>query len=60
MFRGSGARPSLLGTDAMTRRWTIHPHHAERISFLQRAANVPAVVAQLLLCRGLEQPEAVR
>ncbi len=46
--------------EAMTRRWIIHPHHAERISFLQRAANVPAVVAQLLLCRGLDQPDAVR
>src|SRR5262245_18839195 len=44
----------------MTKRWTIHPHHGDRIADLQRATGVPAVVAQLLLCRGLEQPESVR
>jgi single-stranded-DNA-specific exonuclease len=44
----------------MSRRWTIHPQHAERIAQLQRSAGVPAVVAQLLLCRGVDQPEAVR
>lgn len=44
----------------MIRRWRIHPHDPERIAGLQRAAGVPAVVAQLLLCRGISDPVQAR
>lgn len=44
----------------MAKRWRIHPHSAERISALERAAGVSAVVARLLVCRGIEDPLAVR
>ena len=44
----------------MPKRWTIRPHDPDRIAALERAAGVPAVVAQLLLCRGIEQPQAAR
>ncbi len=40
----------------MPKRWRIHPHEPERIAHLQQAAGVPAVVAQLLLGRGISQP----
>jgi len=44
----------------MTRRWRIHPHDSERMASLQRAAGVPAVVAQLLVCRGISDPRQAR
>jgi single-stranded-DNA-specific exonuclease len=44
----------------MPKRWNIRPHDPDRIAALERAAGVPAVVAQLLLCRGIERPEAAR
>src|SRR5262245_33743549 len=44
----------------MPKRWNIRPHDPDRIAALERAAGVPAVVAQLLLCRGIEQPQAAR
>lgn len=40
----------------MAKRWRIHPHDSERIAQLARAADVPPVVAQLLLCRGITGP----
>jgi single-stranded-DNA-specific exonuclease len=40
----------------MAKRWLIHPHDPQRIADLARAARVPAVVAQLLLCRGIHDP----
>ncbi|MGE0606351.1 MAG: single-stranded-DNA-specific exonuclease RecJ [Pirellulales bacterium] len=40
----------------MSKRWRIHPHDPQRVLQLERAANVPAVVAQLLLCRGIHDP----
>ena len=40
----------------MPKRWRIHSHEPERIAYLQQAASVPAVVAQLLLCRGICEP----
>lgn len=43
----------------MSKRWRIHPHDPARIADLQRAAGVPAVVAELLLCRGITDPSAV-
>src|SRR2546423_15041001 len=45
---------------SMPKRWRIRPHDPDRIAALERAAGVPAVVAQLLLCPGVEQPQAAR
>lgn len=44
----------------MGKRWRIHPHDAQRISQLERSAAIPAVVAQLLICRGINEPSAAR
>ncbi len=44
----------------MAKRWRIHPHDPDRIADLARAAGVPAVVAQLLLCRGIYDPRLAR
>ncbi len=44
----------------MPKRWRIHPHDPSRIAALQRAANVPAVVAELLVCRGVTDPIVAR
>jgi single-stranded-DNA-specific exonuclease len=44
----------------MAKRWRIHPHDPARIVALERSASVPAVVAQLLLCRGINDPLSAR
>jgi single-stranded-DNA-specific exonuclease len=44
----------------MHKKWRFHPHDAERISHLERAAGVPPIVAQLLLCRGVVDPAAAK
>ncbi|MCC9605519.1 single-stranded-DNA-specific exonuclease RecJ [Blastopirellula sp. JC732] len=44
----------------MEKRWRIYPHDAARIRQLEATAGVPAVVAQLLLSRGLSDPSAIR
>ena len=44
----------------MAKRWRVHPHDPDRIASLQRATDVPAVVAQLLICRNMVDPEAIR
>jgi len=44
----------------MPKRWRIHPHDPDRVAALQRAAGIPAVVAQLLICRGTTDPQAAR
>lgn len=44
----------------MPKRWRIRPHDPARIAQLQRAAGIPAVVAQLLTCRGVNDPAEVR
>ena len=44
----------------MAKRWRIHPHDPDRIAALQQAAGIPAVVAQLLICRGITDPGAAR
>ena len=44
----------------MAKQWRIHPHDPDRIATLQRAANIPAVVAQLLICRGITDPTRAR
>lgn len=45
---------------AMVKHWRIHPHDPDRIAALQRAAAIPAVIAQLLICRGICDPERAR
>ena len=44
----------------MPKRWRIHPHDPARIGALQHAAGIPAVVAELLICRGVSDPAAAR
>ena len=44
----------------MPRRWQIRPHDPVRIQQLEQRAKVPAVLAQLLICRGLSTPFAVQ
>jgi single-stranded-DNA-specific exonuclease len=44
----------------MPKPWRIAPHDPARIADLERAAGVPAVVAQLLLARGIHDPVDVR
>jgi len=43
----------------MGKRWRIRPHDADRIAALERSARIPAVVAQLLVCRGIYDPNEV-
>ena len=44
----------------MAKRWRIHSHDPDRIASLAQAAQVPAVVAQLLICRGIHDPATAR
>lgn len=44
----------------MPKRWRIAVHDPARIAALERAAGIPSVVAQLLLCRGIEDPQCAR
>jgi single-stranded-DNA-specific exonuclease len=44
----------------MPKPWRIAPHDPARIAQLERAAGVSAVVAQLLLARGIHDPVDVR
>ena len=44
----------------MPKAWRIAPHDPARIAALERAAGVPAVVAQLLLARGIADPADAR
>ncbi|HZZ73724.1 MAG TPA: single-stranded-DNA-specific exonuclease RecJ [Pirellulales bacterium] len=44
----------------MPKQWRIHSHDSQRIAQLERAAGVPTVVAQLLLCRGIYDPADAR
>ena len=44
----------------MAKRWRIHPHDPARIADLQQAAGIPAVVAELLVCRGITEATAAR
>jgi len=44
----------------MAKRWSIFPHDPDRIAHLQRAAGIPAVVAQLLLGRSISDPLRAR
>ncbi len=42
--------------DAVNRKWQIAPHDQAQVADLQRSAKVPAIVAQLLLTRGINEP----
>jgi single-stranded-DNA-specific exonuclease len=44
----------------MSKRWRIHSHEPERITALGRAAGIPAVVAQLLVTRGVSDASRAR
>ncbi len=44
----------------MGKNWRIFPHDADRITQLERTAEIPAVVAQLLVCRGILDPRDAR
>ncbi len=44
----------------MAKHWRIYPHDAARIAALEHAAGVPAVVAQLLVCRGIHDGRVAR
>lgn len=44
----------------MPKAWRIRPHDPARIAALARAAEVPAVVAQLLLARGIDDHQSAR
>lgn len=44
----------------MQKRWCFHPHDSARIAQIEQQAGVPPIVAQLLLCRGVYEPTAVR
>jgi len=44
----------------MAKHWRIHPHDPDRIAALERSAGVSAIVAQLLLCRGIDTPDAAK
>jgi single-stranded-DNA-specific exonuclease len=46
--------------DAMPKRWRIASYDASHVEALGRAAGVPAVVAQLLIGRGIRQPDEAR
>jgi single-stranded-DNA-specific exonuclease len=41
----------------MAKQWRIAPHDPARIAALERAASLPAVVAQLLICRGIHDAQ---
>ncbi len=40
--------------DRVQKTWQVFPHDAARIRDLAASAQIPAVVAQLLLCRGID------
>lgn len=44
----------------MAKHWRIHPHDPARIRALEQAAGVPAVLAQLLVARGLHDPRDIQ
>ncbi len=44
----------------MAKQWRIHSHDPQRIGALERAARLPAVVARLLVCRGLADAQTAR
>src|SRR5262245_44821341 len=55
---GVGMTHTLQGRT--TKRWRFQPHDADRIARLEQAAGVSPIVAQLLIGRGVYEPDAVR
>lgn len=44
----------------MGKKWRIRPHDVGLIAQMERSTGVPPVVAQLLVCRGILNPDDVR
>jgi single-stranded-DNA-specific exonuclease len=44
----------------MPKLWRIATHDVDRVTALERSAGIPAVVAQLLIGRGIQEPQAAR
>jgi single-stranded-DNA-specific exonuclease len=44
----------------MPKKWRIATHDLDRVAALERSAAIPAIVAQLLIGRGIHEPQAVR
>ena len=44
----------------MGKQWRVHAHDADRIFSLERSAGISSILAQLLLCRGIQDAESVR
>ncbi len=44
----------------MPKRWRIRAYDPERIAWLERAARIPPLIAQLLLGRGIQDPETAQ
>ena len=49
-----------LSKDAMNKHWRIFPHNEDQIRQMEQAAKVPPIVAQLLISRGINNPETAR
>jgi single-stranded-DNA-specific exonuclease len=43
----------------MGKQWRIHPHDSARVVALEKRAGISPIVAQLLICRGLDDPAEV-
>ncbi len=46
-------------TDNMGKQWRIHSHDSQRVITLEKRAAISPIVAQLLICRGMDDPAAV-
>ena len=44
----------------MPKRWRIRPFDSEQVCFLEKAAEIPAVLAQLFFSRNITDPQMVR
>ncbi len=42
------------------RRWRIHAHDADRIAYLERTTGLSPIIVQLLVARGIYQPDAAK
>jgi single-stranded-DNA-specific exonuclease len=50
--------PTLHGRS--NKRWRLAPHDADQVGRLEQLAGLPPIVAQLLLGRGVYEPQAAR
>ena len=44
----------------MSKRWKIRPFDSEQVCALEKAAGIPAILAQLFFSRGITDPQVVR